>query len=89
VLDGLNVVGLRRRGIARDGIRALLRGYRALFLGKGVFRERLEAVEREFDSEPLMAQVLAFIRAGKSRPLMHPLTCAGSAQDGAGDDTAS
>ncbi len=38
VLAGLNVVGLRRRGFARDDIRRCARAYRALFLGAGVFR---------------------------------------------------
>jgi UDP-N-acetylglucosamine acyltransferase len=58
VLDGLNVVGLRRRGLTRDDIRRLRDAYRALFLGPGVFRERLARVEREFagDAPPELLQ---------------------------------
>ena len=71
VLDGLNVVGLRRRGLTRDDIRRLRNAYRALFLGPGIFRERLARVEREFAGDALVGTVLEFIRAGENRPLMH------------------
>jgi UDP-N-acetylglucosamine acyltransferase len=73
VLDGLNVVGLRRRGFTRDDIHRLRRAYRALFLGSGIFRDRLAAAERAFDGDPLVGNVIAFIREGLSRPLMMPL----------------
>jgi hypothetical protein len=52
-----------------------------LFLDAGTFRERLQRVEREFSNEPLVGKVLAFIHAGKTRPLMHPLSA--NAADGA------
>jgi len=71
VLDGLNVVGMRRRGLTRDDIRRLRNAYRALFLGPGFFRERLARVEREFEGDALVGIVLDFIRAGQDRPLMH------------------
>jgi UDP-N-acetylglucosamine acyltransferase len=87
VLDGLNVVGLRRRRFTRDDIDRLRRAYRALFLGAGAFRERLLQIEREFAGDALVANVLAFIRAGKSRPLMHPFNS--SNPGGAGSDAAS
>jgi UDP-N-acetylglucosamine acyltransferase len=70
VLDGLNVVGMRRRGFTRDDIRRLRNAYRALFLGPGVFRERLARVEREFAGDALVGIVLDFIRGGQDRPLM-------------------
>ena len=71
-LDGLNIVGLRRRGIAGAELHRLRRAYRQLFHGDGVFRDRLDAVEREFADEPLVAKVVAFIRAGGTRPLTLP-----------------
>lgn len=77
VLDGLNVVGMRRRGFTRDDIHRLRRAYRVLFLGAGVFRGRLSRVEREFEGDALVGRVLAFIHAGQSRPLMHPAPSGG------------
>ena len=72
VLDGLNVVGLRRRGVSRTDIHNLRQAYRALFHVRGVFKERVEAVSRAFGEDPLVAKVLQFIRDGGSRPLMKP-----------------
>src|SRR5262245_21795442 len=72
VLDGLNVVGMRRRGLTRDDVRRLRGAYHALFLGQGVFGDRLKRVEQEFAGDELIGSVLAFIRAGNARPLMHP-----------------
>ncbi len=69
-LDGLNVVGMRRRGYSRADIHGLRQAYRALFLVRGHFKERVEAVERNFSDDPLVAKVIGFIKAGGSRPLM-------------------
>jgi len=72
VLDGLNVVGMRRRGLSRTDIHNLRQAYRALFLVRGVFKERVDAVARAFGDDPLVAKVIKFIRDGGSRPLMKP-----------------
>jgi UDP-N-acetylglucosamine acyltransferase len=71
-LIGLNVVGLRRRGTSRADLRRLRQAYRALFLGEGAFAERLEKTAIEFADDPLVQKVVAFIRAGGKRSLMHP-----------------
>jgi UDP-N-acetylglucosamine acyltransferase len=71
-LDGLNVVGLRRRGVKRSALLALRRAYRALFFGHGVFAERIDTVAGEFSDDPLVQKVITFVRAGGKRPLMHP-----------------
>jgi UDP-N-acetylglucosamine acyltransferase len=70
-LAGLNVVGLRRRGATRAGLQRLRRAYRALFLGDGVFADRIEAVADEFADDAMVQKIVAFIRAGGKRPLMH------------------
>ena len=67
-LVGINVVGLRRRGFAKTDILRLREAYRALFLGDGLFRDRLEQVEKKCLGDPLVGAVLAFIRSG-TRPL--------------------
>jgi UDP-N-acetylglucosamine acyltransferase len=87
VLNGLNVVGLRRRGVARADIHRLRNAYRALFMGSGAFRDRLGAVERDFAGDALVAKVLDFIRAGETRPLMLPRISRAAAASGADDDS--
>jgi UDP-N-acetylglucosamine acyltransferase len=67
-LIGINVVGLRRRGFARLEILRLREAYRELFLGGGLFRDRLTRVEGKCAGDQLVAGVLDFIRGG-TRPL--------------------
>jgi UDP-N-acetylglucosamine acyltransferase len=72
-LVGLNVVGLRRRGVARPQLLQLRRAYRELFFGKGIFADRVECIARDFAGEPHVRKMIAFILDGGKRPLMRPL----------------
>jgi UDP-N-acetylglucosamine acyltransferase len=67
-LVGINVVGLRRRGFAKADILRLRKAYRELFLGDGIFRDRLARIEESCSGDHLVGSVVAFIRNGK-RPL--------------------
>jgi UDP-N-acetylglucosamine acyltransferase len=77
---GINVVGLARRGFAKADVRRLHQAFWQLFLGDSVFRDRLAWVEKTYSGDPLVAGVVAFIRAGK-----RPLSTA-SRRNSAGDD---
>jgi UDP-N-acetylglucosamine acyltransferase len=83
-LAGLNVVGLRRRGVSRLDLHRLRRAYQQLFFGEGQFAERADAVARAFEGDPIVGKIVAFIRAGGSRPLTKPRA---SRQGGTGADT--
>jgi UDP-N-acetylglucosamine acyltransferase len=72
VLGGLNIVGMRRRGLSRADIHHVRRLYRALFFGAGAFKERLPVVERDMGDHPVAAKIFAFIHAGGHRPLLMP-----------------
>ncbi|MGD0104965.1 MAG: acyl-ACP--UDP-N-acetylglucosamine O-acyltransferase [Rhodopila sp.] len=69
-LAALNVVGLRRRGFDKAAIHRLHVAFRALYSKKGVFAQRLEATRIRFGSDPLVAEVLAFIDAPSHRGLI-------------------
>ena len=81
-LIGINVVGLRRRGFARPEILRLRAAYRDLFLGGGLFRDRLAQVEEKCSNDRLVGAILAFIRDG-TRPLATAIrrTSAGAEQE--------
>jgi UDP-N-acetylglucosamine acyltransferase len=81
-LIGINVVGLRRRGFAKPEILRLREAYRDLFLGGGVFRDRLARVEGKCADDRLVSGVLAFIRSG-TRPLANAIrrTSTGAEQE--------
>ncbi len=47
-LAGLNVIGLRRRGVDRARLHTIRAAFRTLFGGEGVFAQRLEAVKAQY-----------------------------------------
>lgn len=79
-LVGLNTVGLRRRKFTRADIHRIRRAYRTLFFGEGVFSARLQQASEEFSSDLVIGKIIAFIRDGRSRPLMMPAVNAGASE---------
>jgi UDP-N-acetylglucosamine acyltransferase len=74
-LSGLNLVGMQRRGIAREDIQALRTAYQMLFgTETGTFAERLDAVAQRFPSVRTVREVLDFIAAESQRGLCQPKT---------------
>ncbi len=61
-LAGINVVGMRRRGVGKDAIRAVQQAYARLFEAKGEFATRVDETAAEFGSVPEVAKIIAFIR---------------------------
>jgi UDP-N-acetylglucosamine acyltransferase len=71
-LEGLNLVGLKRRKFSRERIQALRRAYQKLFLDPGQFAARLDAAAQEFAADETVMQIITFIRDGQHRPLCRP-----------------
>jgi UDP-N-acetylglucosamine acyltransferase len=69
-LAGINVVGMRRRGIDMDAIRAVQQAYALLFETEGEFAARVDEAETKFGSVPEVAAIIAFIREKGRRPIM-------------------
>jgi UDP-N-acetylglucosamine acyltransferase len=71
-LTGINVVGMRRRKYSVEDVRAVRRAYRMLFSGEGDLDGRVAALEGEFAGVPAVADIVAFVRTPRKRPLCHP-----------------
>jgi UDP-N-acetylglucosamine acyltransferase len=71
-LSGLNIIGLQRRGFSRADIHGLRRAYRLLFAAEGTLMERVDDVAQEFSGQPIIDEIIAFIRAGGKRSLCTP-----------------
>ncbi|HTW28322.1 MAG TPA: acyl-ACP--UDP-N-acetylglucosamine O-acyltransferase [Acetobacteraceae bacterium] len=69
-LAGLNVVGLRRRGVEKPQLHRLRAAFRLLFREEGVFAARVEEVRLQHGGDPLVAEMLAFIDAPSRRGLI-------------------
>jgi UDP-N-acetylglucosamine acyltransferase len=65
-LSGLNLIGLQRRGYARADIHSLRRAYRLMFAPEGTLLERVEDVAAEFKDQPIVTEIVAFIRANSN-----------------------
>lgn len=71
-LDGLNIVGMKRRGLTREAIHDVRRAYRLLFEGEGVFEDRLAETETLLGARAEVARILNFIKADAKRAVMAP-----------------
>ena len=71
-LEGLNLLGLKRRGFSRETINAMRAAYRMLFANEGTFQERLDDTVETYASCPEVMEIVDFIRADASRPLCLP-----------------
>jgi UDP-N-acetylglucosamine acyltransferase len=72
VLNGLNLVGLKRRGFERESIHRLRAAYRQIFASEGTLRERVEDAAELFKDDPLVQDVVRFISEATDRPILVP-----------------
>ena len=70
-LQGLNLIGLKRRGMSREDIAALRAAYRYLAEGEGALADLADALAQQSDSE-VVAQVARFFTAGSHRNFLRP-----------------
>ena len=70
-LDGLNLVGLKRRGVERSEITALRAAYHMLAQGEGTFQDRARRLAEETDSAHVR-EVAEFILGASDRSFLTP-----------------
>ena len=71
-LNGLNIVGMKRRGVSREEIHDLRTAYRLLFAPEGAFAERLAEVAEQFADHPRIMEIVEFIRSAGNRAICVP-----------------
>lgn len=70
-LEGLNLVGLKRRGVSRGEITALRAAYQMLAQGEGTFMDRARRLADETDSTHVR-EITDFILAATDRSFLTP-----------------
>ncbi len=70
-LDGLNLVGLKRKGVSRADITALRAAFQMLRDGEGSFHDRAKRLAEESES-PYVQEMVAFIFADTHRNFLTP-----------------
>ncbi len=71
-LEGLNLVGLKRRGFSREAINNLRAAYRLMFADEGTFQERLDDTMEVYQGSAEVMEIFNFIRSDASRPICLP-----------------
>ncbi|WP_172330783.1 acyl-ACP--UDP-N-acetylglucosamine O-acyltransferase [Mangrovicoccus sp. HB161399] len=70
-LDGLNLVGLKRKGVARSDITALRAAYQMLAQGEGAFLDRARRLADETESQ-YVRDIVEFILGQTDRSFLTP-----------------
>lgn len=70
-LDGLNLVGLKRRGVARSDITALRAAFQMLAQGEGAFQDRARRLGEETESD-YVAEIVQFVMGDSDRSYLTP-----------------
>ena len=70
-LDGLNLIGLKRRGVDRKDITALRAAFQSLAQGDGTFQDRAKKLGEETTSEYVDA-IVSFILGASERSFLTP-----------------
>ena len=70
-LHGLNLVGLKRRGVSRQDITALRAAFQMLAQGEGAFQDRAKRLEHEADSD-YVQHIVEFVTGASDRSFLTP-----------------
>ena len=73
ILQGLNLIGLRRKNIPNKEIMVLSDAYKEIFKNENL-TENLNNLTNEFKNNELVAEVVQFIEKDKKRPICTPFS---------------
>ena len=71
-LEGLNLIGLKRKGIPRERIHALRSAFRFMFFGEGRLLDRVRTAGERWANSAEVREVVEFILAESKRPICVP-----------------
>jgi len=71
-LEGLNLIGLKRKGLSREQIHALRAAFRAIFFGSGCLSDRAREAGERWKDVAEVGEIVGFILADRKRPICMP-----------------
>jgi UDP-N-acetylglucosamine acyltransferase len=71
-LEGLNLIGLKRRGMPRERIHDMRAGFKFIFHGPGHLFDRAREADERWKEIPELREIVAFILADSKRPICTP-----------------
>ena len=73
ILQGLNLIGLRRKNISNQDIKILSYAYKQIFKNKNL-TENLNSLSKDIKKHELVKEVISFIEKDKKRPICTPFS---------------
>ena len=71
-LNGLNLIGLKRRGFSREQIAMLQDAYKMMFEGENTLVERIKQVKEKYGQEEIIKNLMIFVEREEMRALLSP-----------------
>jgi len=71
-LAGLNLVGLERGGFSKDQIKTMQKAVNQLFGENGTLEERVQKLEKDFETDANIGQIIQFVRERNRFGLCQP-----------------
>lgn len=71
-MNGINIIGMKRRGATDAEAKTVLRAYNEIFAETGTLSTRLEDVATKYADQPLVMQMVDFIRAKEKMGITQP-----------------
>jgi UDP-N-acetylglucosamine acyltransferase len=71
-LNGLNIVGMKRRGFTREEIDQLRLAYDKLFSQEGTFGERINELSQEYNDNQIVMSLINFLARDDARGVLMP-----------------
>lgn len=71
-LNGLNIIGMKRRGFSREEIDQLREAYDKLFAQEGTLTERLKDLAQEYQDDSKVMSLIDFLARDNARSVLMP-----------------
>ena len=71
-LGGLNIVGMKRAGISRESIHNARNAFKHIFSGEQTVQEAANSIDAELAKDPVVTEILDFLRSDQERALCTP-----------------
>ena len=68
-LNGVNLIGMKRRGMSKEDMRVVKLAYESLFLSDGIFKDDLAKLEADYGTMPAVKEIIDFINSDTQRAL--------------------
>ncbi len=71
-LEGINLVGMKRRGFDQQETLEATRAVEEIFVGEGIFADRIHLVSKKYKGNSIVAQIVEFLQQDTTKAFCQP-----------------